>query len=640
MKNLLVLFIIILCSNEIFSSELNFKPEKAKNGDTVNVTFSGNSRFDKKKVIDLLYYVFDGESSFPTGYEIVLTKKTDKWTGKFVVPNNAVFILFKIFSSNDYIDIIDNNYGKYWEILIFDKDKPLRNAYLKSALSRLGSISSNIDRIPDFYEAIKLLEKELSNYNDNITAELGLKTTLFDMKKINSEEFSKRLTKISKFQINQNSEIEVKTMVKCLSAINEKSKSEELEKRFAANNPKSSIAEELIINRISGADNFNDFSKYSLEFFNKFPNSMNKDRIFTAFSTAYMQSNKINNLIQILDSIPNTPGYIYSRIAKNLFESLKSDRKPITPTNKELLLGLINKSESKIVENKSQKNSETKPQIYTPCEWEDLLDIQIATIKEMKAELLKEFEPINAAAYFENSIDLYRNYATEEIYENYIELLVSLGDSAKALKVAEQALEKGKSSDIISTYHSDAMRTLHYTNDSLYNIKLDSISEKRNEVFKEIYLNELLKKDEFQYSLETLEGTLIDFKDLTGKITVLNFFSSWCSPCSAMFPAFTTLYNNYLDNENVELVAVNTLENNKFTSDDLKKFVNQNEITFPVVRDILDAIPRQAGIVGLPTIAILDKKSRVRFLIRGFSNNESLINDVSGRIDFLMNLED
>lgn len=639
MKKLIFILITILIGNEIFASELIFKPEKAKIGDTINVFYSGNQRFDNKKSIDLVYYVFDENSSFPKGYETNLIKNNDNWQGKFVVPQNSVYILFKIFVAQDNIDIIDNNFGNYWDLLIYDGAKPLRNAYLKSALTRLGSISSNIDRIPNFYEAIKNLENELANYPDNISAELGLVTTLFDMKKISNDEFNKRIKEISKTKINENNENDIRAISKSLSAINEKKKAEELEQNFATKFPNSSIAEDLMISKISNTDNFKDFSNFCINFFKKFPNSINNDRIFTAFSTAYLQQNKVDALINILDSLPNSPAYIYSRIAKNLFEFYKKQNKIINPETKNYLLSLVNKSEEK--SNNFKNNTQNQNfSIYSKGELEDIIDVQIATIYEIKAELLKEFEPVNAVPYFEQSIELYRNNVNSNIYENFISLLISLGDSLKALKNAEDAIIKNKSSENIFEFHSDLSRRIYNLNDSTYLLKLDSIEQKRNLYLREIFQNELLKIDNFDFSLETLDGTLVEKRDIKNKISIFNFFSSWCEPCKAMIPAYNMLNDELLEDELVELVAVNVWENNRYTNEEFKKFIKQNDILYPVARDNFDIFPRQIGITGLPTIAILDKNSNIRFIIRGFSNNESLINDILARVDFLLNYLD
>lgn len=634
---LLVLFICNLQS--LYSSELVFSPEKPVQGDTVNIKYSGNKRFESKTKLDLLIYSFDSKSIHPEGFETTLTKSGNVWTGKFIIPENSVYLMMKIFAAGNYTDLIDNNNGLYWEILVSKDNQPVRDANLKAALGRLGSISSNIDRLPEYHFAIKYLENEINLYPDNLTAELGLLTTLFDMKKINSDEFGKKLNSIAGRKIDENDENSVRTKARALYANNEKEGAAKLESAFASKYPQSDIAEDILVAEISKAASLVEFVNFCDKFFSRFPNSLNRERVFLAYISGYMQSNKIEELIASLDSIKNVPGYIYARIAKNLFSYYKSKDLLKDQNNRNLLITLIDKAEKISVE-QIKSPSVSKPKIYTNGEWTDMLDIQSGTVKEIKAEIYKEIEPYRGLEFYKSALTLLRDNASEALYENYIDLLIALGDSAKAIEMAEDAIIKGKISEKITDFHRDACRTVLSMNDSLYNIKADSIYAQSKVIKKEIYLNEILQQAEYQYALETLENTFVDFRDLKGKVAVFSFFASWCDPCKTMFPAFQELYSLYKSNPDVEVVAVNTLENEKLSKDDLKRFVVQNDIAFPVARDVMDIMPRQMGVNGIPTIAILDKKSRVRFLVKGFSNNEKLLEDISGRIEFLLTLDE
>jgi len=639
MKNLLILFILnISLVGSMTASELVFNPSNPQSGDTVNVTFTGNSRFDGISDIELLIYSFEEKSIYPSGFEVVLKKNDKSWTGKFIIPQNSVYCIFKVFAAGKYYDIIDNNNGLYWDIVVYSQNKPVKYSNLKAALVRLGSVSSNIERLPDLYSATKFLEKELELYPENISAELGLITTNFDTKKLSSEEFSKKLENLSKKKIDNNDINSVRSKVRTLFAINEKETAKELEIEFAKQYPTSEIAEDVLLNDISNAESLDKFVRYCNQFLEKFPNSVHKEKIFIAYISGFLQGNKIKELIVTLDSMENVPGYVYARIAKNLFEFYLSKDVLKDTKNKELLLGILDKSDAvKLSDSVLQLY---KPKIYTNGEWLDILDIQTGTIKEIQGDIYRIYEPIRSKDLYLNSLELLRNNANETLYENLISVLVELGDSAKANEISEKAIINSKISDKITEYHRESCRNLFYMNDSLYNIKADSIIVESKKIKKELFQNELLNQEPYQYSLETLEGTFVDYRDLKDKIIVLNFFANWCAPCKTMFPTFDELYRDYSAVEDVELVSVNTLETNKFTKDDLKRFVVQNEISSPVVRDITDLMPRQIGITGLPTIAILDKQSRVKFLVKGYSNSDKLIEEISDRIEFLLSLEE
>lgn len=637
MKQIIILLLIISNYYSYSQSTLKFIPEKPEAGNIINIEYSASKRFINYNSVDLLIYAYDSVSIHPTGYEARLTKNNNIFSGKFEIPSNAVYLLFKIFAASKEYDIIDNNNGLLWEILVYKNNVTVKNANLNAALARLGSTPSNINRLPDYYSALDFLKTETELYPQNYAAELGLLTTMYDLKKINKETFTVKINELSNRKVDLNNEADVRTKVRALYANNEEPLASKIEKEFVKKYNNSDFAEEYAIAEISKAESFNDFVKQADIYFEKFPNSMNKDRIYIAYVTAFLQNNKITELVNRLDSMKFS-GYLYARIAKSLFEYYKSKNLINNKNNQEILITLLAKADS-IHENDVKNQQNPKPKIYTIGEWNDILDVQSGTIAEIKAEVFQEINKDMAGYFYERAISQLRENANDKLYENYIKLLISNNDTLKALNMAESAIIKGKVNEKIFSYHQELYNNLKNVNDSIYNSVLDSLFSLSQQFKKEIYLNELLNQPEYQYSLQTIDETFIDFRDLKGKIIAMNFFASWCEPCEAMYPAFMELFELYSQNKDVEIVAVNSFEEEKFKSSDLKNYIERKGIFFPVVKDVLDIIPRQIGINGIPAIAILDKKSRVRFILKGYSNKEKLLDDAAGRIEFLLQNE-
>ncbi len=635
MKYIIIAIVLIQSFTLVNSAHLKFHPENPSNGDTVNVLYSVNSRFEKFSEVDLMLYYFNGLSSLPIGHEITLQKTQNGFEGKFVLPDSIVYTMMKIFHAGKIFDIVDNNNAKYWDILTYHNDIPVRYAHLKAALSRLGSISSNIDRIPDFYEAIKHLESELSYYPDNIAAELGLATTLFDMKKISKDDFNDKLAKISESNVAITNHSDVKAKIRALTSRNLNDKALEVTKLYISKFPYSEIAEDNLIAEISEADNFQKFREACDDYFKKFKNSTNLNRILTAYITSHLQANKVQDLIKFIDSNDFVPVNSYGRIAKSIFDFYLKSGKHNEPQFKQLVYSFISKGDTKLTSYRDV-NFNSKPSAYTKGEWLDILDIEQASYLESKAEIFSEYEPINAIPLYEQAAKLYRSIANEEFFENYIAILNKFNEFQKALLVAEYAIINSKSSEKILEEHEELFKKIYFSNDSIYQLSLDSLLIKSKIAYNDLLQNEFTNFEPLQYSLESVEGTLINYKDLSGKIVIMNFVSSWCAPCQAMFPALENLTKLLEDINNVEVVAVNTLDNQVSSKDDLKRFIAQNKINFPIVRDVYDALPIQIGIIGLPTTIILDNESKVRFIIRGFTNNERFINDVMRRVEYLL----
>lgn len=59
-------------------------------------------------------------------------------------------------------------------------------------------------------------------------------------------------------------------------------------------------------------------------------------------------------------------------------------------------------------------------------------------------------------------------------------------------------------------------------------------------------------------SLKTLDGKTVNLQDFSqnGKVTVVSFWATWCSPCKKELDAIADLYPDWQEEYDVELVAI------------------------------------------------------------------------------------
>ncbi len=103
-----------------------------------------------------------------------------------------------------------------------------------------------------------------------------------------------------------------------------------------------------------------------------------------------------------------------------------------------------------------------------------------------------------------------------------------------------------------------------------------------------------------------------------GRITLVDFWASWCDPCKASFPAYAQLLSDYRASGLV-IVAVSV-------DDDPEKFaafVKRAAPPFPTLRDSTRQLVNRVQVPVMPTCYLLGRDGRVRFVHPGFHGAET-----------------
>ena len=107
-------------------------------------------------------------------------------------------------------------------------------------------------------------------------------------------------------------------------------------------------------------------------------------------------------------------------------------------------------------------------------------------------------------------------------------------------------------------------------------------------------------------AMQTLDGRTITSEDLRGKVTLVNFWATWCGPCRAEIPDLVRLQERYPDH--LQIIGVSEDEGPVQVVED---FAEQFGMNYPIVMSTPELDRAFPGVMALPTSFMVDPDLRV-----------------------------
>ena len=109
-----------------------------------------------------------------------------------------------------------------------------------------------------------------------------------------------------------------------------------------------------------------------------------------------------------------------------------------------------------------------------------------------------------------------------------------------------------------------------------------------------------------ELELQGLDGRQHSLADYRGKWVLVNYWATWCPPCREELPELEVFYSNHKDTAVVLGVNMEDIDTGK-----LRKFVEEQFLSFPILRGTRAAANALGPVPGLPTTYLVTPAGEV-----------------------------
>ena len=129
--------------------------------------------------------------------------------------------------------------------------------------------------------------------------------------------------------------------------------------------------------------------------------------------------------------------------------------------------------------------------------------------------------------------------------------------------------------------------------------------------------------------LRDIDGVLYKRSAFTGRVTLINFWASWCGPCVEEIPALNKL-REYMKGKPFELISINYAE----SPQQIREFLDRVKVDFPVLLDTDGSYSAKWQVLVYPATFVIAGDGKIAYGVNGAIDWYS--DDVLNKLEALM----
>ncbi|MDO8541443.1 MAG: TlpA disulfide reductase family protein [Opitutaceae bacterium] len=120
------------------------------------------------------------------------------------------------------------------------------------------------------------------------------------------------------------------------------------------------------------------------------------------------------------------------------------------------------------------------------------------------------------------------------------------------------------------------------------------------------------------WKLQDVNGATVSSEQFKGKVVVLDFWATWCTPCVKEIPGYIDLARKY-EKDGVVIVGVSV---DQAGPEVVKAFAAKHKVNYPLVMADEGIVAAFGGIEAIPTTFLIDRQGQIRDRKEGLAETD------------------